>query len=533
MGETQRRQSVAAARVVVRLLVVALLAVPLLVGSRQVPVASAAAPSFAFNWTGTPPAAQQWVPAAMNDWDLLEINQDPMDQIKGGTFPAAHGAGCTAPPDTHSVTNLVDSVYICNNHMMTANNESDTFFTPNQLVDFSHGTATVSFQVSTSRFSQRDWWEMWLMPYGENFTTPTDNAPTFNGNPDDSLHILMNQRNGCTLGQPTWPVDANTGSHEGTLFEYVLYRGGNAVQKGGGDGGCMEDVAGGASPKTRSTFTLAISQGHIRFSMAGPGGEALWINDNASLAFNQAVVMWAHRSYNPSKACGFDGTCGPNTFHWSNISISPSVPFTMLRPAGVSTIHDGAATRVTLPQAAPANSFLRFAAFGNVRVSYDGGAFASPHRQDTAFRPESASSYFAPIPAGTRTVSFEGSSRVASQPWWVMDVAVWSGVIPTTIPGQPGRPPAAQPAPAAAQPAAGAAVGGMLLTEWDALRGQGVAPAIAKPAAAAASGPLAALARVPPFVSGFAAALLLVALAGVGYATWHRRRRRSLPPPGK
>lgn len=523
MGDAERAIKFGMRGTAFRLLVATLFLVPVLLGTRQVPVVSAAAPGFAFNWNGTPPSAQRWIPASMNDWDLLEVGLNPTDQVEGGSFAAGHGATCTAPPDTHTVTNLVDTVYICNNHMMTANNETSTFFTPNQLVDLTRGTANVSFQVSTSRLSQRDWWEMWLMPYGENFTTPTDDAPTFNGNPDDALHITMNQRNGCTLGQPTWPVDTNTGSHQGTFFEYVLYRGGNAAQKGGGDGGCMEDVAGGASPKVRSTFNLAVSQGHVRFSMSGPGGEAVWIDDNVSLPFNQAVVMWAHRSYNPSKACGFDGTCGPNTFHWSNISITPSVPFTMLRPAGVSTVHDGVSTQLALPQPAPANSFLRFAAFGNIRVAYDGGGFTAPHMQDTAWRPESASSYFTPIPAGTRTISFQGSSRVGGQPWWVMDVAVWSGVIPTILPGQ-GRAPAVQPAPAASAPPSASALASGLLTEWDALRAQGIRPALAKPAAAA-SGPLAALTRIPPFVSGFGAALLLVAVAGLGYAVWQRRQR--------
>src|SRR5438105_1205853 len=157
--------------------VVALLGVPLLAES-PAPAASAAAPGLAFNWAGAPSAAQSWVPGASNDWDVLKTNSvNASDQVVSGAFQASHGADCGAPPATHTVATLADTVFLCNNHMMTAENDTDTFFTPNQVVDFSHGTATATIQVSTARFSQRDWWEVWLSPFGENFVTPTDNAP--------------------------------------------------------------------------------------------------------------------------------------------------------------------------------------------------------------------------------------------------------------------------------------------------------------------------------------------------------------------
>src|SRR2546423_6734985 len=77
-----------------------LLGVPLLSGSAA-PAVSAAAPGFAFNWIGAPSAAQPWVPAPANDWDLLLTSIDPTNEVKGGTFPAGHGADCGAPPATH------------------------------------------------------------------------------------------------------------------------------------------------------------------------------------------------------------------------------------------------------------------------------------------------------------------------------------------------------------------------------------------------------------------------------------------------
>lgn len=491
---------------------------PLLAGGGNVPVASAAstASAFAFNWAGSPATPRAWVPGSMNDWDMLQSSINPSDELKGGSFPASHGADCGPPPAVHTASTLADTAYICRDHMMTATNDTDVFFTPNRLVDFSRGPSTVTWQVSTSRFSSRDWWEVWLMPFAENFLAPTDDAPAYNGNPPDSLHIVMAERNGCSQGQPTWGTDANTGSHLGTFFEYVLYKGNQTAAKGGG-GDCMEDAAGGVSSKIRSTFQLTVSQSHVNFMMHGVR-DATWIDEGLSLPFNQAVIVWAHRSYNPSKACGFDGSCGPSTFHWSNVSISPALPFTLLRPIGQASVHDGTATTVSLPAPAPASSFLRFLAYGNIRVSFDGGAFVSAHMQDTADQPGAASNYFTPVPAGTTKITFQGSPRGGNVPWWIEDVAVWASTVPPLSA-------AAAPAPAqgAAAQTAVAPFGGALLTEWDALRGQGRAPAHAR---AAAISPLAALTRIPPFVSGFGSALALMALTGLGYVVLRRRQRR-------
>src|ERR1700736_4425647 len=80
----------------------------------------ASAASFSFNWTGTPATPQQWHPASVNDWDLL-TNIDYPTALTG-TMQAAQAPACEAPPATHQVTNLDDSAFICNNHMMTAVN---------------------------------------------------------------------------------------------------------------------------------------------------------------------------------------------------------------------------------------------------------------------------------------------------------------------------------------------------------------------------------------------------------------------------
>ena len=257
---------------------------------------------------------------------LTNVNNEGTG-ISSGAFQGGHGADCGAPPATHTISALPDTLYICNGHLMTAESDTSTYLTPAALADWSAAAASVSFKVSTFRFSARDWWELWLTPFGENLVapeTPVSGSPFFNGPPRDALHIVQGITTGCSLGQPSFGT--SNGSREGTFFHYEVYGGGVQTTSGGRSNPCMEDVAGGVSAAVRSQFTLTVSAGHVRFGMAGPSASATWIDDAVSLPFSQAVVQLAHRSYNPSKACGFDGTCGPNTFHWSDFAMTGSAP---------------------------------------------------------------------------------------------------------------------------------------------------------------------------------------------------------------
>jgi hypothetical protein len=335
--------------------------------------------------------------------------------------------------------------------MMTAASDSEVFFSPAQQVDFSQGTAKVTWQVSTSRTSDRDWWDLWLSPFSKNRVVPTVDAPAFDGPPADAVHIVMTAHDNCTVHQPYGPS-------AGTDFQYGIFRAGTKVQSGGG-GPCVEDVLpGGISAATRTTFQLDISQTHLKFHMPGGTSDVTYVDADTNLNFNQAVIVWGHHSYDPAKTCNYNGSCGPNTWHWSNVSISPSQPFTMLRPNGVASVHDGVQTTMTLPQAVPSNAFLRFAAIGRIQVSYDGGALSSPQLQGDGRG--STNSYFTPIPAGTRTIRFTGAGPTGSAwPWWVEDVSVWASDAPPSVGSS--RPAAqaatAQPPPLGSKPAAQAA----------------------------------------------------------------------------
>ena len=105
--------------------------------------------------------------------------------------------------------------------------------------------------------------------------------------------------------------------------------------------------------------------------------------DIAPFTWTQGVVTFAHHSYSPDKgynpACerGLLGTCDQtkgeaNTWHWDNLSVSPAVPFTIIKPDHRST-RTGSNT-FQFAQPVPANAIVRFEAWGDeVRVSFDGG----------------------------------------------------------------------------------------------------------------------------------------------------------------
>jgi len=414
-----------------------------------------ASASFIFNWAGAPTTPQRWVPAPINDWDLIAT--DDLATDLAGTMQAQHGSDCSAPLATHQIQALADSVFICSNHLMTALNGGGdapkgyaaAYFSPAQMVDMSSGVAQIDWQVSTQRQSLRDWWDLWLTPFNENLVVPLGNFPAFNGPPKDALHFKID--NGvCSHNQ----ADGN-----GTIVVVTEYHNFQPVQETS-NSRCVEDAIGGAiSATTRTPFELDISQGHARMWIPGAPANLQTLADlNVSLSSAQAVVQWGHHSYNPTKGC----TCSPNTFHWSNVSIAPSIPFSMLRPNGTNPVHAGINTHMVLPQTAADGAMLRFAALGSIQVSFDGGAFVQAQRQaqdgpasDGSIHEEQTSNYWMSVPVGAQTIDFQGGPNSLSSTWWVQDVSVWSQTvkpIPSPSPsisptGTPLPTPTSQPTP--------------------------------------------------------------------------------------
>jgi hypothetical protein len=360
---------------------------------------------FTFNWAGSPSSPQPWSPT---DWDVIVHSRDTGTWSQIDPMNADHGPDCSAPPATHVVTTYEDAVFICRNHMMTAINGGGygvIYFAPNQLVDFSSGTASVRYRVSTLRASPRDWHDIWITPFDDNLVLPLYRFPDLQGPPRNAVHIQLVSDD--TFNGNVFRNFANTDLPKisGTSYDTVL----------------------GPSPTQRTQFELDISRTHIRFGM--PEYKLWWIDtDVPDLGFSQGVVQLGHHSYNPTKA----PNGRPGTWHWSEFSISSAVPFTMLR-GDLQSINSNTRDEVCFPAPAPSGSNLRFAGVGTILVSFDGGrsfvaaqpaAQIGPHGEG-APQAELFASYWTPIPAGTNSVLFRGIDWWGG-PWWVRDPAIWS-----------------------------------------------------------------------------------------------------------
>lgn len=397
------------------------------------PIVTAPVGNFSYTWTGAPAAPQPWTPGTVNDWDLLATSDFPSDQ--GGTMQGRYGADCSPPPATHPLRALADSAYLCRGQLMTAINGGGdapktyggVYFSPAQLADLGQGT-TVSWQVSALRSSANDWWDVWLTPFDENLVAPvaSGEAPAFDGAPADAVHIRMNNGTCQGSGQPA-TLGTTNGVPIGSVLDVEVFANHRATRVDGpGFQPCLESALGRVTADTVGSYRLVISQGHLKLTVDRVGGGAPLVLADAGVAlpFASAVVQFAHHSFQPVQACGGDGTCGPNTYRWSSVSINPSVPFTMLRPNGVASVHGQGAT-LHLPQPAPAGSHLRFYAFGSTRVSFDGHPAQPAAAQQGQQAGTGEASYWTSVPPGTTSITLSGAGA-SGLPWWVQDVSVWA-----------------------------------------------------------------------------------------------------------
>jgi len=377
----------------------------LIVGSPPASAQTLRTEPFLFNWVGAPASPQPWNPA---DWDVIVHSRDTATWGQIDPIEADHGPDCAAPPASHLVTSYEGAVFLCKNHMMTAINGGGygvIYFAPNRLVDFSSGMSSVKYRVSTFRASLRDWHDIWITPFDDNLVLPLYRFPDLQGPPRNAVHIQL-------VGDDTF---------NGALFRNFVSTDLPKVN------GTPYDALLGPSPTQRTAFELDISRTHIRFGL--PEYKFWWIDtDVPDLGFSQGVVQLGHHSYNPTKA----ENGHPGTWHWSEFSISSSVPFTMLR-GDLQSINADTRHEVCFSSSAISGSHLRFAGVGTILVSFDGGrtfvqaqaaAQIGPHGEGS---PQVAlfASYWTPIPAGVSSVVFRGVDWWGG-PWWVRDPAIWS-----------------------------------------------------------------------------------------------------------
>lgn len=408
--------------------------------------AGAEVPFFAGAFAGQPASPAAWQPA---DWDITVHSRDRETWAALEPMAAHHGSDCGAPPTTHTTTRYEDSVFICKDHLMTALNATGygmVYLTPNQLLSMAPetgGVAKIQFDLSTQRASLRDWVDLWITPYDQNLQLPLDEwIPDGNGLPKNAIHVRLD----------------NFVPEKGTvqsIWKAAVVRDFKS-----------EDVAGNTwtgyesflepSATRRETYELQISRTHIKFGL--PKYNFWWVDaDIKDLGWDQAVIQLGHHSYNPKKDCEIGllvrhkaHHCGPNTWHWNNVRVSPAKPFTVLRSdqrgvgPGVGQADAPAELRFARP--APAASHLRFAAIGrDIQISTDGGTTwraAQEPGQSKANVEDHFQGYWTAIPAGTQRVLVKGTAWYGA-PWTVRDASVWSREVGVEVAGvqlRPARP---------------------------------------------------------------------------------------------
>lgn len=415
------------------------------------------AADFLETFDGKPSAPQPFTQTGQTTWDVSihSRNIDTWDKMV--PFSPHHGPDC-GPPLTSTATvpyssgELVthpwdgtyeQAVYKCSDHVMTALNGighsiNDSYalavLTPNQIVDFTNGEATIRWNMTTFRTTQRDWVDVWITPYDENLALPFDTGDVdLQGEPRNTVVVSLFAPNDNTKsGFRPKIIKNGTSSGEFDMFtnEFNWYTN-------------YEEFLPGKSgdPKRRDTFELKLSKNHLSICMPqdstdnAPSQTICWANKTiGQLPFTKGIVQFAHHSYTPNKDCHFYTPliCGPDTWHWDDIFISPAIPFTMIKADRRMVTSES--TPVTFSAPAPANAKLRFSAAGNVSLSFNNGTFQSVQKQPSV-NPSTgrAASFFVPIPQGTTNVRFRltegGVGGVHAK-----DFAIWSQNTPVNTP---------------------------------------------------------------------------------------------------
>jgi hypothetical protein len=351
------------------------------------------------------------IKSALATWTVAKHDKDDWYAMRP-TMAWHRASDCAAPPEKHLVASYDESTFLCRNHMMTAVNARTygvTYLTPNRMVDFSSGSATIRFDVATLRDTKNDWIDLWVTPYDYNLVTPLDEeleAVDLQGPPRYAFHVRMTAtsrtvsafRAAFIIDHHTYWLPVATADGYETKFAQ--------------------------SATVRRRFELQLTPTRIRFGMPN---ENLWWIDAAlppgtDLPFDHAVVQVGHHSMNPAGDGG-----GPTTWHWDNIGIAPSVPLTIVNAD--RRYADATAPAVTLRGAAPAGARLRFAANGRkVEVSFDDGStWVDARKQQEGLDVQNRfHSYWMPIPAGTTRARFRASAASGMAGWFVRDVSVWA-----------------------------------------------------------------------------------------------------------
>ena len=365
---------------------------------------------FTYTFDGDPagPTSNYW----MDDFDIQVHARGMYQYAEMETWPLVygdHGADCD-PMGEHNVTVAVNAIYQCRNHFMTAaaGAYSVIYFSPNRLLDWSDGEATLSIDVSTFRTSGRDWWDLWLTEWDANAAVPLSDrmgqaGVDLNGPPEgDFLHVNL-------MEQSFFKAESESGFIDNSST--ATYSASDHMR--------------------RDPFVLTINA--TTFSFCKPDESICWFQDKPhGLSVTQAVVTYGHHAYDPGKSCLIPG-CGEGdpraggTWHWDNLSMSDSVPVTILR-GDKRSITNGpwwapssdADRTITFPEPAPAGSYLKFSANSNSWTTINGVQV----QPEITFWSDHFTSFLVPIPEGTTSIVWDGRHNNGDAV--AKDFTVWS-----------------------------------------------------------------------------------------------------------
>lgn len=439
-------------------------------------------------FTGLPSnvTAQAWQPLAPTAWQPTDfdvaIHSRDQWYAPAAPFAAMHGTECApfqlgefqpmrdpsalrqatsvsgTPGGAHMVATYDDMNYRCRNHMMTALKDPGygmIFVTPNAMVDFSTGEASIKFALATLRTSGRDWVDIWITPWADNLKLPLDaslSGVDMQGPPRRAIHVRMIPE------LAGYTKSAFEAYYVNDFAERKL-----PVATAAGYESILTPIS-----TRRDTFELRISRTHLSFGITKPASPLVvantptawsatavapasmkWIDTPIPpLSFTQGVVQFGHHSFNPAAAPPNPALASDpmfasmqnlgGTWHWDDFQISPAVPFTIIPSLSKNSFGryaDAASPTATLATATPTLGYLRFAAYGDgIQVSADSVNWFTAQRQSEKLNVRGRfHSYWMPCPPGVTTVYFrnvsgggEDSPQVAGGPWIVRDVAFWS-----------------------------------------------------------------------------------------------------------
>jgi hypothetical protein len=332
------------------------------------------------------------IPFAETGWDVQVYSRDRQTWYAPEPMDANHGMDCSGAPSAHRITTYEQTVFRCRNHVMTALSAEGygmIALTPNRLLDLSQGTAVIRFDLSTLKSSSRDWIYIWLSDYDGHVSTPApDWAPGLNGPPRNGMFIEQTANGNFCPRMVQNYVEVKLACDDWVNLSERLV----------------------VSATRRDQLEIRLTPGRVRVSL--PNNNIVF-SDVAmpSLPFSRAVVQFTHYSYNPRK----DGAGSPNTWHWDEVRMAPTVPFTIIRAD--RRYVDGTGGTVNFASPAPANAKLRFSASGMAPdVSFDGGAtwsvptLAAYHKTS-----EPDAQFFTNIPAGATRVTLRPARPIG---WW-------------------------------------------------------------------------------------------------------------------